>query len=209
MAEFWVNKLYQKSEENPRDLVMVIADMAKSKPPLNSAFVAEFSRRLQWKGPSLNLALNWIEQNLSENGESVSSMVLSENQKKAADQVSMSNSITSLRFLSKIDWREFVETLSIIEQILRTDHQGTYSNMDFETRNRYRHVVEDIAKNSPLSEKEVAELTIRLTQESLNPINIRKRENCMLVIFCSTKALNNSSKEPDTNFQYTPTSCCG
>jgi cyclic beta-1,2-glucan synthetase len=166
MAEFWVDKLFEKAEENPRDLVMVIADMAKSKPPLNSAFVAEFSRRLQWKGPGLNLALNWIEQSLSENGDSISSMVLAENQKKAADQVSMSNSITSLRYLSKIDWREFVETLSVIEQILRTDNHGTYSTMDFETRNRYRHVVEDIAKNSPLSEKEVAELAIRFTQDS-------------------------------------------
>jgi hypothetical protein len=166
IAESWVNKLFKKVEESPRDLVLVIADMAKSNPPLNSAFVAEFTRRIQWKGPSLNLALNWIEQSISENGESINSMVLAENQKKAAYQVSMSNSITSLRLLSKIDWREFVETLSVIEQVLRTDNHGTYSNMDFETRNRYRHVVEEIARNSPLSEKEVAELAVSLTKEN-------------------------------------------
>jgi epoxyqueuosine reductase len=39
--------------------------MARSNPPLGSAFVAEFARKLQWKGAELTLPLSWIEQNLS------------------------------------------------------------------------------------------------------------------------------------------------
>ena len=45
----------------------------------------------------------------------------SENQQQAADQVSISNSIGSLRFLGAMDWREFVETMSVVEQTLRED----------------------------------------------------------------------------------------
>src|SRR5205807_8793682 len=37
--------------------------------------------------------------------------------------------------------------------------------MDFATRDRYRHVVEDIAKSSPLTECEVARQAIRLAHE--------------------------------------------
>ena len=48
----------------------------------------------------------------------------SENQQQAADQVSMSNSIGSLRFLGAMDWREFVETMSVVEQILREDRRS-------------------------------------------------------------------------------------
>ena len=46
----------------------------------------------------LGSALTWIEQRLSESGLTIKQLVQSENQKQAADQVSMSNSISSLRF---------------------------------------------------------------------------------------------------------------
>src|SRR5208283_5960055 len=52
-------------------------------------------------------------------------------------QVSISNSIGSLRLLGAIDWQEFVETRSFVEQILREDPSGVYPKMDFATRDRY------------------------------------------------------------------------
>src|SRR4030088_1640989 len=90
----------------------------------------------------------------------------SETKKQAEDQVSMSNSIGSLRFLRTVDWREFVEEMSVVEQTLRQDTGGVYAKMDFSTRDRYRHVVENIARHSHLSEGEVAREAIRLTHLS-------------------------------------------
>ncbi len=140
--------------------------MARSNPPLKSAFVAEFARRLQGQGPALAMPLTWIEQHLSECSMTIDHMVQSENQQQAADQVSMSNSIGSLRFLGAMDWRTFVETMSVVEKTLREDPRGTYGNMDFFTRDRYRHVVERIAKSGRLSEAEVASAAVRLARES-------------------------------------------
>ena len=94
------------------------------------------------------MPLTWIEQRLSESGLTIEQLVQSENQQQAADQVSISNSIGSLRFLGAMDWREFVETMSVVEQTLREDPGGVYGRMDFATRDRYRHVVEKIAKSS-------------------------------------------------------------
>ena len=74
----------------------------------------------------------------------------SESQRQATDQVSISNSIASLRFLDATDWREFVEATSVVERSLREDPQGVYGKMSFATRDRYRHVVEKIARNSQL-----------------------------------------------------------
>ena len=65
-----------------------------------------------------------------------------------------------------MDWREFVETMSVVEQTLREDTGGTYGKMDFSTRDRYRHVVEKMAKSGRLSEGEVAAEAIRLAHES-------------------------------------------
>ena len=178
LANDWGNRIIEVAEENPKDLILVTADMARANPPMVSAFVAELTRKLQWKGLDLTLPLTWIEQHLSELGSNINLMVLAENQKQAADQLSMSNSINSLRFLSKMDWREFVESLSIIEQTLREDIGGLYSLMDFHTRDNYRHAVEQIAKNSHLSEYEVARLAINLARKSAaNETNILRKSH--------------------------------
>ena len=164
LAHYWAGEMITTSEKDPKNLILVIADMARSNPPMISSFVAELTRQLQGKGPALALPLNWIEQRLSETGQTGNELINAEIQKQAADQVSMSNSIGSLRFLGTMDWRDFVESLSIVEQILRKDIGGTYSAMDFPTRDSYRHVVENIARYSDLSEHEVANMAIRLAK---------------------------------------------
>ena len=164
LADTWADQMTEIHAQDPKSLIMVIADMARSNPPMTSAFVAELARRLQGQGPALALSLTWIEQWLTEAGLTIKQVVQSENQQLAADQVSISNSISSLRFLGAMDWREFVETMSVVEQALREDLGDVYGRMDFATRDRYRHVVEQTAKNSRHSESEVARQAIQLAQ---------------------------------------------
>ena len=165
-ADHWASRMTEVAEKDPKSLILVTADMARSSPPMVSSFVAEFTRRLQGQSPALALPLTWIEQRLSESGLTIDRLVQSEHQQQAADQVSISNSIGSLRFLGAMDWREFVETLSVVDQALREDAGGVYGRMDFATRDRYRHAVEKIAKSSPLSEDSVARKAIQLARES-------------------------------------------
>ncbi|NWF71621.1 MAG: cyclic beta 1-2 glucan synthetase, partial [Nitrospirae bacterium] len=107
----------------------------------------------------------WIEQRLSESGLTIEQSVQSENQQQAIDQVSISNSIGSLRFLGAMDWRTFVEEMSVVERTLRGDPVAAYGKMDFATRDRYRHVVEKMARSSRLSEGDVARHAILLAQQ--------------------------------------------
>ncbi|MES2470484.1 MAG: glucoamylase family protein [Verrucomicrobiota bacterium] len=161
-AHQWVDRLQEMAEESPSNLVVVVADMAKAELPLSSAFVAEFSQRLSRQSPLLHFARSWLEQRLAENGSSIEELIQKENQMQAADQVSVSHSIASLRFLSAIDWKEFVENLSGVDAILREDPAGVYPAMDFATRDRYRHAVETLSRNSKLLEAEVARKAIEL-----------------------------------------------
>ncbi|MEP7164737.1 MAG: glucoamylase family protein [Ferruginibacter sp.] len=171
IADEWADKLISTAENDSKNLVLVIADMARSEPPMASSFVAEFARRLQEKGSNLSLPINWMEQQLSEHGLSIDELIQQENQKQAADQVSISNSINSLRFLGSTDWREFVETNSIIEQTLREDINGIYAGMDFFTRDRYRHSVEKVATYSSFSEQEIAAMAIKAAKENADKNN--------------------------------------
>ncbi|HET9053284.1 MAG TPA: cyclic beta 1-2 glucan synthetase, partial [Cyclobacteriaceae bacterium] len=176
LANEWAHKIIDVNEKNPKDLVLTIADMARSNPPITSAFVGEFTRKLQWKGSEFSLPISWLEQHLLGTSDTLNAMILSENQKQAANQVSVSNSINSLRFIAKMEWREFVETMSIVEHTLRNDIDGNYSKMDFYTRDHYRHAVEKIAKESNLPEYEVAHTAITLAQNNFdkNPKDKRR-----------------------------------
>ncbi len=166
LAVIWVDRLTEVARQEPKNLILVIADMARSKPPMTTPFVSEMARRLQGQGPALAMPLTWIEQQLAESGLSIEQLVRSGTRQQAADQVSISNSIASLRLLGTMDWREFVETVSIVEQTLRTDPLSVYATMDFASRDRYRHVVEDVAKASGKSEEAVARFAIELAQAS-------------------------------------------
>ena len=67
------------AEQDPKSLILVVADMARSNPPMASAFVAELARRLQGQSPALALPLTWIEQRLAESGLTIEQLVQSEN----------------------------------------------------------------------------------------------------------------------------------
>jgi cellobiose phosphorylase len=166
LADGWADRMTAMAESDPKNLILVIADMARSNPPMSSAFVAAMARRLQGQSSALALPLTWIEQHLAESSLTIEQLVQVENQQQAADQVSISNSIGSLRFLGAMDWREFVETMSAVERTLRDDPGGVYGRMDFASRDRYRHVVENVSKNSRLSEVEVARHALDLARES-------------------------------------------
>jgi cellobiose phosphorylase len=166
LADFWADRLEAMAAEQPSHLVVVVADMAKASPPLSSAFVTEFCQRLARQTTVVHIARSWLEQQLSDQGLSIEQMVYQESQNQAADQVSISHSIASLRFLSAMDWREFVETASVVDAALRRDPGGVYARMDFFTRDRYRHSVEAIARHSPLSEAEVARQATALAAAS-------------------------------------------
>ena len=164
LADEWAGRLIETSERDVKSVVLTVADMAHSAPPMTAAFVAELTRRLQGQSAALALPLTWIEQVLNESGSSIERQVQLDAQQQAADQVSIGNSIGSLRLLSATQWQDFVETMSHVEHALATDPARLYPAMDFATRDSYRHVIERLARRSQRSETEVAQAAIALAE---------------------------------------------
>jgi cyclic beta-1,2-glucan synthetase len=162
LANEWADQLTETAERDAKSIVLAVADMARSAPPMSSSFVAELARRLQGQNAALILPLTWIEQLLGESGQSIERLVQLDAQQQAAEQVSISNSIASLRLLTASDWQSFVESLSRVEQVLREDPAQVYVQMDFATRDHYRHAVERLARHCPHSEEAVARAAIAL-----------------------------------------------
>ena len=175
LAADWAEKMVSVVEKNPTDLVLVMADMARANPSLSGAFLSEMTRHLQGQSPHFAFASSWLTQRLAEQGLTVEQLILVDGQEQAADQVSIGHSISSLRFLSSNDWREFVENQSVVETVLRED--PIYPRMNFITRDCYRHVVEKIAKRSQFTEQEVARQAIDLARKRKDERGRMKDEN--------------------------------
>ncbi len=167
-AAYWTNQILEIAQKSPRDIIIVLAEMAKSDIELSASFVAEFTRRLQGKGQALAMPLTLMDQRLAETGNTAEELITFENQRQAADQVSIRNSIESIRLIRTTDWRDFVESVSIVEKILKEDKDAVYEHMDFNTRDWYRHVIEFISKKSGTPEQEVAKQAINLALDSAN-----------------------------------------
>ena len=82
--------------------------------------------------------------------------VRGEHQRQGVTQVSVANAITSLRLCSEMDWREYVESVSLVEHTLRRNTAGVYGRMDFLSRNQQRHAVEQIARRSGEAQLQLA-----------------------------------------------------
>lgn len=161
-ATDWAERMISVAASNPTDLILVLADLARANVNLTGAFLAELTFHLQSQNPSFAIANTWLEQRLTDQGLSIEQLVRAEGQSQAADQISIGNSISSLRFLNSNDWREFVDVQSVVEQTLASETSGIYETMDFSTRDRYRHAVEGISRRSQLTELEVARGAVQL-----------------------------------------------
>ncbi len=73
----------------------------------------------------------------------------------------IANIILSFRAISELNWKDFFETVSCLEQILRHDPAGVYANMDFRTRDLYRGKIEKLAHASGYHECDLAKFLIR------------------------------------------------
>jgi cellobiose phosphorylase len=167
LADVWADRMIDAAENDPKSLILHVADMARSGPPTSSSFVAELARRLQGQSPALALPLTWVEHRLAEAGLTIEQQVQTENQHQTADQVSIANSIGSLRALAFMEWRSFVEAMSHAELVLREDPAQIYPRMDFASRDDYRHALERMARRSAHSEVELARIAVALASASI------------------------------------------
>jgi len=122
--------------------------------PLPAAFAAQLIQRLRDQGPSVASALLWLDQRLAAQGITADESVREEHQQQGAVNVTVRNVITSMRLISDVEWADFFESVSLVDTTLRAD--AGFAEMDFATRDKYRHAIEELARGSDQPELEVA-----------------------------------------------------
>ena len=163
-ADRWAARIMAANTKSPQALAEGLKDFIQDHPPFSPTFVARFLHQI--RGYQVNFTpLVWLEQWIAEDGPSAEVAVTRSNRMIALTQVTVSNCITSLRTIARLDWKDFVEAQSATEKILRKDLSGHYAQMLFGTRDHYRHVVEHIAKETERPEEEIANIALSLSAQ--------------------------------------------
>ena len=136
------------------------------KAPLETAFAVQLLQRLRDLDPKVGPVLLWLDQRLAHAGTNADEIVRAEHQQQGAMSVSVRNIITSMRLISAFDWQEFFETVSLVDEILRSE--TNFADMDFSTRDDYRHAIENLARGSKHSEIEVAKRVVRRVNQAFH-----------------------------------------
>ena len=163
LAAFWANRLITASRRDPNQLFSILAELAKAQPYPRPYFAAQLVDRLYDEEVALVPVQSWLERTYRQ---PLSELNLREQNRQTKDQISIGNAFTSLRQLTLLDWREIFEQLSRVERLLRQDPAGVYAKMDFDTRDRYRRAVEELARHSEWTQDQVAQRAVELATDA-------------------------------------------
>jgi cyclic beta-1,2-glucan synthetase len=105
-----------------------------------------------------------VELALAKKGHSIADAITAEGRHQASEQAAMASLIGSLRLISSFDWSEFFESVSLVEQILQRDPAGVYPLMDFRSRDRYRHAIEELAEPTGEAQQHMALATVEFAR---------------------------------------------
>ncbi|MEQ1871063.1 MAG: carbohydrate-binding protein, partial [Vicinamibacterales bacterium] len=112
---------------------------------LYPAFVVRLLHHSREHEPGAGVLRQQLDARLAANQLTLEDAIRAEGRDQATGQAFMSSLFGSLHLVSTFDWTEFFESVSLVEQVLRRDPAGVYGQMDFRSRDRYRHAVEEMA----------------------------------------------------------------
>jgi cyclic beta-1,2-glucan synthetase len=163
VADFWANRLIAANRRDPNQLFSILAELAETQPVPSIQFVSQLIDSLYDQEAVLVPVRAWLARTFKK---SLTELSLPGQDRQTKDQISIGNALTSLRQLALLDWRKLFEELSRVELLLRLDPSGVYPLMDFESRDRYRRSVEELARRSGQTEEQVARQVIELASRA-------------------------------------------
>lgn len=146
---------------SPADPMAMLPPLEKG--ALDRAFVVQLVQRLRDQGGETAPILQWLDARLTAEGGIADEIVRAEHQEQTAMNATVRNVITSMRQLSSVDWAQFFDDISVVNQVLRAG--SDFGSMDFATRDQYRHAIEELSRGSGLSEVEIAQRALQAARK--------------------------------------------
>src|SRR6266513_2707685 len=160
-ADFWANRLITAARRSSPRLLKMMEELVERYPEPTPHFASELVAHLYDEEGVLPLVSGWLERSLRS---PLLEVIQQEHRREAVQQTALTNAINSCRRLAQIQWRELFQSTSWAESELAADPAGVYAHLDFETRDRCRGAVEEIARWSRCSEQKTIDQALALAK---------------------------------------------
>jgi len=137
------------------------AFQAHEKFAADNSFTAQLLYRLREDSASAAEALSWLEEQLEARGIDAEEAIVLEHSRISTGNLTVGNIIRSLKRIDDFDWTLWFEDISKVDVALR--EASDFATLDARTRNHYRTAIERIARRSPKSEMEIAQLALEMS----------------------------------------------
>ena len=125
---------------------------------ISKSFAVQLIQRLRDHGDVAGQALDWLKLKTDKLGYTFEAAVSDEHHRQASANVTVRNIVTSLRLIADVNWEVWFDSVSLVDQLLRT--HSHYGDMDFASRTIYRTAIEELSRGSNHSELAIARLVI-------------------------------------------------
>ena len=129
-------------------------------------FIEYLSYRLKNEGKAGTPFLMVLEEQVNKMGHTIDEVVKKEHYDIALQKVSISNCITTMKELLRMDFLSLFEETNEVEEILNRDPANVYSRMDYKTKEYYRNKIENISKKTGVAEIYIAKKALELAKEN-------------------------------------------
>ena len=153
-ADHWLSP-FLESEHGPEEWEVILKTLSPQE-EYSSAYAEQILKRLRDLGVDAAPLLHWVDRFVAKQDTTIEELAKLERQRQTMYQVTMGHAILSIHLITSEDWPRFFEEVSLVERVFKKDPSGVYSEMDFESRDAYRHQVEKIALRFKVSELVVA-----------------------------------------------------
>ena len=131
---------------------------------LGQVFLAQMSQRLQsHRSGQFTAIRDWVQSQMPQ----PALVQAQQSADQAADNLSVSNAVSSLRAISDADWSSIVSGSSALMRLMLT--VPIFESEDSTTRDQTLHRIEQLAKQTGHSELEVAQALVKLLKTPANP----------------------------------------
>ena len=164
-ADRWVLP-FLESEHRPEEWEEILKTLSPQE-EYSSAYAEQLLKRLRDLGVDVAPLLHWVDRVVAKQDTTIEELSKLERQRQTMYQVSMGHAILSIHYILGEDWPRFFEEVSLVERVFQKDPSKVYCEMDFESRDAYRHQVEKVARHFKVSELVVARKVLSRAESAL------------------------------------------
>lgn len=137
---------------------------------IKTSFIEHMSYKLKKMGRIGIPYTQVLEEQIEKLGLTTYDVIKKEHYDLALRKVSMGNSITSIKNISRINFIDIFEKTNGVEEILLRDPSNVYSKMDYKTKSEYRDKIKKIAQKMRISEIYVASQILECAQNAYDEL---------------------------------------